>query len=38
MFEYADLSLGIGQGVAGKATLSFETIVEALDYLLTNDL
>jgi HAD superfamily hydrolase (TIGR01484 family) len=38
MFEYADLSIGIGHGVTGKATLSFETIGEALDYLLTNDM
>ncbi len=34
MFAYADLSIGIGQGVAGKATFSFDTIGEALDFLL----
>lgn len=34
MFEYADLSIGIGNGVAGKADLSFDTIGEALDRLL----
>lgn len=37
MFAYAGLSIGIGDGVAGKADLHFDTVGEALDHLLHFD-
>ena len=37
MFRYADLSLGVGKAVAEVATLCFDTIGEALDYILSKD-
>lgn len=37
MFRYADLSLGVGKAVAEVATICFDTIGEALDYILSKD-
>lgn len=37
MLSYADLSIGIGKAVTEVATICFDTIGEALDYILTKD-
>ncbi len=37
MLTYADLSIGIGKAVGEVATICFDTIGDALDYILTKD-